>query len=124
MLHTPTFIFCAIYAFLNLTFTPHSPVRRFLHLTHKARRRPSLAESEVPLRSYVHGLPGTVSDTHSLTPCKSQLRHNERRSRLAFALLVALTFTLYAVGAAVVGAAVMGYVMAGLFRAARFNMST
>lgn len=117
MFYTPAFFFCGLYAFLNLTFTPHSRVRHFLLLAPSAVRK-----GDVPLKTYKHS-PSPAEPEEPDAPAPRP-RPNERRSRLAFAMLVAFTFAVVAVGGAVVGAAVMGYVMAGLFKAARYNMST
>lgn len=62
-----------------------------------------------------------ASDT-LLPPLKR--KEKERRSRLAFALLVLLTFLVLSVAGAVVGAAVLGFTVTGLYQAAEFNMST
>lgn len=57
-------------------------------------------------------------------PGRARARHNERRSRLTFSIIVAFTFAACAIAGAVIGSAITGYVMAGLFKAAHFNMST
>jgi len=51
-------------------------------------------------------------------------KENERRSRLAFALLVLLAFLSLSVAGAVVGSAVLGFTVFGLFASGHFNMST
>lgn len=117
--YTPAFLFCGIYAFLNLAFTQQSRVRRFLFLTSTSHTAVASATVDVPLQR----LSGPSSDYLSW-PGPPQVKTNERRSRVLFALLVALTFASCAVCGAVIGSAVTGYVMAGLFRAAHFNMST
>ncbi|KAJ3555593.1 hypothetical protein NM688_g2488 [Phlebia brevispora] len=118
--YTPAFLICGIYAFLNLTFTPHSRVRRLLFLAPSSYAAVVAAAADIPLRPY----PISPSPTPNKSTCKARSKPNERRSRLTFAVLVALTFAICAVGGAVVGSAIMGYVMAGLFKAAHFNMST
>lgn len=55
---------------------------------------------------------------------RALFKPNERRSRWAFALLVFLGFTTFAVAGAVIGSAIIGYVMAALFEAGKYNMST
>ncbi|GJE91748.1 hypothetical protein PsYK624_078990 [Phanerochaete sordida] len=117
--YTPAFFLCGTYAFLNLAFTPQSRVRRYLRLTSSEQR----AQDALPLQK-LHSASLSPADGFALTLCRAKHKRKERRSRLTFALLVALTFACTAVGGAVVGSAVLGYVMAGLFRAARFNMST
>ncbi len=119
--YTPAFILCGIFAFLNLTFTPHSAVRRFLFLAPSKYHAVSTL-SDIPLQPYTTALSPSPEplQVHS----RPRPKQNEGRSRLTFALLVALTFASCAVGGAVVGSAILGYVMAGLFKAAHFNMST
>ncbi|GJE93223.1 hypothetical protein PsYK624_093820 [Phanerochaete sordida] len=121
--YTPAFLCCGLYAFLNLTFTQQSRVRRALFLA--PRRYHALATSDVPLRTHRASRAALSPDPHDgAAPGRLRPKHNERRSRLTFSLLVALLFAVCAVGGAVVGSAVTGYIMAGLFKAARFNMST
>lgn len=79
---------------------------------------------EVPLKPFRATL-SPVSDNYAAPAAsRAKTRHNERRSRLTFAIIVAFVFAICAVGGAVLGSAVLGYVMAGLFRAAGFHMST
>lgn len=119
--YTPAFFFCGLYAFLNLTFTQQSRLRRYLFLApRKYHAVPTSAD--VPLKAYRATLSSDPLDGVHQGPPRP--RHNERRSRLTFSLLVAFAFASCAVGGAVVGSAVTGYVMAGLFKAAKFNMST
>lgn len=120
--YTPAFFLCGTYAFLNLLFTPQSRVRRYLRLAPSERN----TSPELPLQTLKPVPRSPVDSADAASPCKTNSKHrpNERRSRLTFALLVALTFAGTAVGGAVVGSAVLGYVMAGLFKVARFNMST
>jgi hypothetical protein len=120
--YTPAFVFCGTYAFLNLTFTPQSRVRRFLLLAPSNYRALS-AKDALALQTY-KAATLSPTDSYMRRPWQAKHKHNERRSRLTFALLVAFIFASSAVGGAVVGSAVLGYVMAGLFKAARFNMST
>lgn len=110
--YTPAFLFCGLYAFWNYAFPP-SPrigsarnVRESYRLSSMASR-PTLLHSDTPVAQPVI-LPKT----------------NERRSRVAFALIVLLTFLTLSVAGAVIGSAIMGFVTAGLFKAANFNMST
>jgi hypothetical protein len=126
--YTPAFVLCGTYAFLNLMFTPHSRMRRYLLLTPSVKPGAFSTRSEVPLqrskRTRLGPSPVTPAAHDASVSSKARTRHNERRSRLAFAILVGLVFALVAVAGAVIGAAIMGYVMAGLFKAARYNMST
>ena len=55
---------------------------------------------------------------------RALLKPNERRSRWAFALLVFLGFTTFAVAGAVIGSAIIGYILAALFQAGKYSMST
>ena len=111
-----------IYAFLNLTFTQHSRVRRFLCLA-PAKYTAVPTTPDVPLKAVRATLSPAPLDA-AYAPGRARAKHNERRSRLTFSLLVAFAFCACALGGAVVGSAVTGYVMAGLFKAARYNMST
>ncbi|KIP07457.1 hypothetical protein PHLGIDRAFT_89547 [Phlebiopsis gigantea 11061_1 CR5-6] len=120
--YTPGFLICGLYAFLNLTFTQHSRVRRFLCLA-PSKYTAVPTRSDIPLKA----IRNTLSpDPHSAAymPGRARTKHNERRSRLTFSIIVAFTFAVCAVGGAVVGSAVTGYAMAGLFKVARYNMST
>ncbi len=132
--YTPAFVLCGIYAFLNLTFPPiRHPRRSAVLLAPYTYAAVVGAAVDIPLRPY------TPTPAPSFLLGKGWRRDrgrgrgqeerkktkpNERRSRLTFALLVALTFAGCAIGGAVVGSAVMGYVMSALFKAAKYNMST
>ncbi|EPT03084.1 hypothetical protein FOMPIDRAFT_47671 [Fomitopsis schrenkii] len=100
--YTPAFILAASYAFLNLTFPPARVPRR------GPRTRSSNTQAQAALAQRYRAL----------------FKPNERRSRWAFALLVFLGFTTFAVAGAVIGSAIIGYVMAALFEAGKYNMST
>lgn len=121
--YIPAFIICGIYAFLNLTFTPHSRIRRLLFLAPSQSYAAVIsATSDVPLHSYT---PSENPSQDVLQPVgRTRAKPKERRSRLIFALLVAFTFAACSLGGAVIGSAIMGYVMAALIKAAHFNMST
>ncbi|KZT70861.1 hypothetical protein DAEQUDRAFT_170626 [Daedalea quercina L-15889] len=134
--YTPPYILCASYAFLNLTFPPQRARNRL-----RTRPRPSFAShfpssyfgppptvtgNEIPL---VEAAPKQVlGNTHAQLALahryRALLKPNERRSRLAFALLVFLGFTTFSVAGAVIGSAIIGYILAGLFQAGKYNMST
>ncbi|KAL0953675.1 hypothetical protein HGRIS_004873 [Hohenbuehelia grisea] len=107
VLHTPVFLACGLYAFFNLSFPP---TRRTAH-EHSA-------ESAIPMS------PLSPDDRVRLLKPTKPAKQNERRSRLAFALLVLFSFTALGVAGAVIGSAVMGYVLAALFKAGKFHMST
>ncbi|KAF8880158.1 hypothetical protein BD779DRAFT_1446457 [Infundibulicybe gibba] len=109
--YTPIFLVCGTYAFLNLTFPP-SPL-------------PPPPISPLPL-SPLFSPASARSQSHPLIPRPRTKgpKPNERRSRVAFALLVLLAFLVLSVAGAVAGSAVLGFVVAGLYQAARFNMST
>ena len=108
--YTPLFLVCGLYAFWNYSFPP-SP---------RPSQHPPSQDTLYPLTP----LPSTLtSRTPGNTPLTTH-KKNEMRSRLAFALLVLLTFMTLSVAGAVIGAAVLGFVAMGLFRAGNFNMST
>ena len=130
--YTPAFILAASYAFLNLTFPPARTPRR----GSRTRSRPSLG---LPFSSTYFGNSPTAAgneiplmETPGNTPAQAALaqryralfKPNERRSRWAFALLVFLGFTTFAVAGAVIGSAIIGYILAALFQAGKYNMST
>lgn len=124
LFYTPAFLFCGLYAFLNLTFTQHSRVRHFLFLA-PAKYAAVPTTGELPLRPLRNALsPEPRNDRHAPGARRARTRHNERRSRLTFSIIVAFTFAVTAIGGAVIGSAITGYIMAGLFSAASFNMST
>ena len=120
--YTPAFFICGLYAFLNLTFTQQSRVRRFLRLA-PSKYTAVPTRSDMPLKA-VRNMLSPDAPNAGYMPGRSRAKHNERRSRLTFSIIVAFTFAVCAVGGAVVGSAVTGYVMAGLFKVARYNMST
>ncbi|KAI0731104.1 hypothetical protein C8Q76DRAFT_349877 [Earliella scabrosa] len=131
VLYTPSFIICAVYAFFNLSFPPRRPQRKGYRtrpsLTSTGAAYRSVSDGEnIPLRQYDRQrLAADVRTSSQLrVQARSPAKQNERRSRLAFALLVFMLFAAFAFGGAVVGSAIIGYVLAGLFMAARYNMST
>ncbi|RDB15907.1 hypothetical protein Hypma_003563 [Hypsizygus marmoreus] len=109
ILYTPIFLLCGSYAFWNLNFPP-SP-----------RYEPSLREASSGTSYQL----ASFSTPH-VKPLRPQKlpRENERRSRLAFALLVLFTFATLSVAGAVTGSAVLAFSIFGLYTAANFNMST
>ncbi|KAI9062684.1 hypothetical protein FKP32DRAFT_1573960 [Trametes sanguinea] len=119
--YTPTYVFCGIYAFLNLAFPPPRTSAK----SGKTRWHWRGSET-IPLRQYSNRQLGADTDaqSHMRTQSRSPVRPNERRSRLTFALLVFLVFAVFGLAGAVVGSAVIGYVLAGLFKASQYNMST
>ncbi|KAF8074546.1 hypothetical protein FPV67DRAFT_1649727 [Lyophyllum atratum] len=110
-LYTPVFLVCGSYAFWNLNFPPSRPSDQSYHEIASARSYPL---SPLLSRSKP-GIPGRLSKLP---------RENERRSRLAFALLVLLTFLALSVVGAVVGSAVLGFTVFGLYKSGHFSMST
>ncbi|KAF5385805.1 hypothetical protein D9615_002194 [Tricholomella constricta] len=107
-LYTPVFIICGTYAFWNLNFPP-SP--RFDQPYHGASYQ-------------LYPIPSPLKTPEMHRRSSKLPKENERRSRLAFALLVFLTFMALGVAGAVVGSAVLGFSVFGLYKAANFNMST
>ncbi|KAF8225775.1 hypothetical protein L208DRAFT_1408055 [Tricholoma matsutake] len=108
--YTPIFVLCGSYAFWNLNFPPS----------------PLLSSKHDPLSPEAHELvrlPTHRGHARHLRPSKLPKEH-ERRSRIAFALLVFLTFMILGVAGAVVASAVLGFTVFGLYKAANFNMST
>ncbi|EPQ56543.1 hypothetical protein GLOTRDRAFT_138246 [Gloeophyllum trabeum ATCC 11539] len=102
---TPFFFLAGTYAFFNLSFPP----------SHRPKAAVEKVYSEYPLSPTLAPLaPPTLSST----------RPNPRRSRITFALLVLLTYAVFAVASAVVGSAVLGCVVYGLYKAGGFSMST
>ncbi|KAF8159880.1 hypothetical protein B0H34DRAFT_655275 [Crassisporium funariophilum] len=111
--YTPIFLVCGAYAFWNYSFPP-SPrltgsqnVRDSAYQLSSMASKPELPNSAAPL----------------IQPTKPP-KTNERRSRVAFALIVLLTFLTSSVAGAVIASAISGFVAAGLYKAANFNMST
>ncbi|KAH9479792.1 hypothetical protein JR316_0008387 [Psilocybe cubensis] len=109
--YTPIFLVCGLYAFWNYSFPP--PTRRASRGSRDSYQLSSMFSTQ----------PFLDADTPSLQPTKPP-KTNERRSRVAFAIIILFTFLLLSVAGAVIGSAIMGFVMAGLFNAAHFNMST
>ncbi|KAF9464910.1 hypothetical protein BDZ94DRAFT_451888 [Collybia nuda] len=107
LFYTPIFLVCGSYAFWNLNFPP-AP-RSYHAVGHTTR------DTSYPLSPVQSGAPPRLLKPH---------KEKERRSRLAFALLVLLTFLILSVAGAVVGSAVLGFTVTGLYKAANFNMST
>ena len=109
--YTPVFVLCGAYAFCNLNFPP-SP-----------RSYPPYNGTSDDASYELVQLPSPRPHSAHLRPSKVP-KEKERRSRLAFALLVFVTFMVLGVAGAVVGSAVLGFAAFGLYRAANFNMST
>jgi len=70
--------------------------------------------------------PLTAVNTTKKQPTQSVklAKTNEKRTRIAFAIIVLFTFITISLAGAVIGSAVLGFVAAGLYSAAKFNMST
>jgi len=107
--YTPPFLVCGLYAFWNYGFPPSPHIASSQSLPESYR-----LSSRTPL---------LTSDTPALQPTKLP-KTNERRSRVAFALIVLLTFLMLSVAGAVIASAITGFVTAGLYKAANFHMST
>jgi len=106
--HTPIFFFCGLYAFWNYVFPPlprpPSPLQTLDSTYQLSSMAPKSAVSLIRPRK----LP----------------KPKERRSRLAFAVIVLLTFVVLSVAGAVMSSAILGFIAAGLYKVADFNMST
>ncbi|KAJ7609023.1 hypothetical protein FB45DRAFT_805772 [Roridomyces roridus] len=109
--YTPIFLFCGVYAFLNLTFPPN-PRTSVL--------REASDESAYPLLTIPYS--PREADTPLLRPPKR--KPNEGRSRTTFALLVLLTFIALSLLGAAIGSAIVGFVLALIYRLAKYNLST
>ncbi|KAH9933449.1 uncharacterized protein B0H18DRAFT_645932 [Fomitopsis serialis] len=135
--YTPAYILCASYAFLNLTFPPTRIPRR----SPRTRSRssfgfpfpssyfapaPPVTSNEIPLLEAVpNNVPRNTQAQAALAyRYRALFKPNERRSRLAVALLVFLAFTVFSVAGAVIGSVIIGYLLAALFKAGGYNMST
>src|SRR5215471_18375478 len=95
--YTPFFLVCGTYAFLNLAFPPSK------------RRNPSPPSYPLtPLTSSSHAPLSERPPTIHV-----RLKPNERRSRIAFAVLVLLTFLTLSVAGSVIGSAIIGYTVVG-----------
>lgn len=108
--YTPIFFVCGSYAFWNYAFPP----------SHRFPGNPNNRES-FPLSTIQSPL---LTPASPLAKPPQPPKINERRSRIAFALIVLLTFLTLSVAGAVIGSAIMGFVAAGLYKAGNFNMST
>jgi len=104
--YTPIFFVCGSYAFWNYAFPP-------------SHRFPG-----IPNNRELFPLSTIQSPALPLAQPPQSLKINERRSRIAFALIVLLTFLTLSVAGAVIGSAIMGFIAAGLYKAGNFNMST
>ncbi|KAJ7780115.1 hypothetical protein DFH07DRAFT_793851 [Mycena maculata] len=110
--YTPIFLFCGLYAFLNLTFPP-------TQRSNVARREIS-DDGVYPLTL----LPYSPRDGAAPLLRPPKPKPNEGRSRTTFAILVFLTFATLSIAGAAIGSAIIGYILAGIYKLAKFNMST
>ncbi|KAG2011293.1 hypothetical protein CC2G_011434 [Coprinopsis cinerea AmutBmut pab1-1] len=109
--YTPFFLVCGAYAFWNYTFPPSSRLPRRLSVS-----RDSVAYQLVEL---------SHTPTSPTTPAPTKLpRVNERRSRLAFAVIVLFIFLISSLGGSVLGSALLGFITTALYKAGGFHMST
>ncbi|KAJ7590516.1 hypothetical protein C8J56DRAFT_535958 [Mycena floridula] len=130
--HTPIFVVCGIYAFLNLTFPPSTTTTAVSEedATLPALSIPSVHARELSNESSAYPMSPLFSLAHSMstTPLipsnKPKKKSNAGRSRVTFALLVFLTFLTLSLIGSVASAALVGFVLTGLFRAGKFHMST
>ncbi|TEB33038.1 hypothetical protein FA13DRAFT_1790106 [Coprinellus micaceus] len=116
ILYTPFFLACGAYAFWNYTFPPSTT------------RQDRGLEKDAPSYEMSPATPlfptGSRYTRSNLPPSTKLPKINERRSRLAFATIVLLTFVLVSVAGSVLGSVIMGFVVFGLFKAGSFYMST
>ncbi|KAJ6580838.1 hypothetical protein B0H19DRAFT_929905 [Mycena capillaripes] len=110
--YTPIFLFCGLYAFLNLTFPP---TRRS-----SPPRREATDDSSYPLTL----LPYSPRDTTAPLLRPPKRKPNQGRSRTTFAILVFLAFISLSVAGALVSSAIIGFILVGVYKLAKFNMST
>ncbi|KAJ3493860.1 hypothetical protein NLJ89_g10922 [Agrocybe chaxingu] len=105
----PIFLVCGTYAFWNYAFppAPRSP---------GSRHTRDLSYQLVPV--------GTPSRAKFGAQPTQTPKLNERRSRVAFALIVLFTFLMMSLAGSVISSAILGFVAAGLYKSANFNMST
>ncbi|TFK39520.1 hypothetical protein BDQ12DRAFT_629521 [Crucibulum laeve] len=110
--YTPIFLFCGLYAFWNYTFPP--------------KLRSSRPQDDENLLSTMPKSPPSLPTLRPVPSLRSTIppKANERRSRLAFAILVLLTFLSLSVAGSVIGSAILGFSLFGLYKSANFNMST
>ncbi|KAJ7036575.1 hypothetical protein C8F04DRAFT_1257803 [Mycena alexandri] len=112
--YIPIFLFCGLYAFFNLTFPP-TPRTRL-----SKREQPSDDAASYPLMLR----PYSPRDPSMPLLRRPKPKHNRRRSRTTFAILVFLTFASLSLAGAALGSAVVGFILAGIYKLAKFNMST
>ncbi|KAH6916309.1 hypothetical protein BKA70DRAFT_483738 [Coprinopsis sp. MPI-PUGE-AT-0042] len=115
--YTPLFLACGFYAFWNYTFPP-SPSERPRRLsTHKDSGTYELVAPSPTGMQHPASPPGAAA------PSKLP-RVNERRSRVAFAVIVLFVFLFATLAGAVVGSILLSLITTGLYRAGHFHMST
>ncbi|KAF7309394.1 hypothetical protein MIND_00310200 [Mycena indigotica] len=151
--YIPTFLLCALYAFVNLTFPPtHRKHGRkeALDGTHLgpttyplspiSPRPPYFSSPRASAMPNAHILPATPTSpmTNRKHPSNSSSVHtpllrpnptlparpNRVRSRTTFALLVLLAFLTLSLTGAVLSSAIVGFGVAGVYRASGFVVST
>lgn len=109
--YVPIFLVCGSYAFFNYAIPPSLRKSTSTRQDRESHHLVNIAsQPRVSARFVDH-------------PIKTP-KTNERRSRVAFALIVLLTFLILSVIGAVIASAILGYIMAGVYKAANFNMST
>ncbi|KAJ7173445.1 hypothetical protein C8R46DRAFT_991232 [Mycena filopes] len=118
--YTPIFLFCGLYAFVNLTFPPPHP-----RLRPRSKPREASDSSSYPLTSTLRPYSPRDPAAPLLRPNpKPKPRHNQRRSRTTFAILVFLTFASLSLAGAALGSAVVGFILAGVYKLGKLHMST
>ncbi|EIN03891.1 hypothetical protein PUNSTDRAFT_93648 [Punctularia strigosozonata HHB-11173 SS5] len=115
--YLPPFIFCGLYAALNLAFPP----TRQLHPTARVRQQPTATSPEAHLLLV---RPPTGASARTSRSQGQRPRVNERRSRATFALLVLATYIAAGFAGAIIASVVGGFIIAGLYSAGHYNIST
>ncbi|TFK23216.1 hypothetical protein FA15DRAFT_621211 [Coprinopsis marcescibilis] len=115
--NTPLSFICGAYAFWNYSFPPSTrPAGQSLSTN-------SYGKSTYHLVPLTPASPVTLNNWEAPAPSKLP-RINERRSRVAFAVIVLLAFLVFSLAGSVVASAVLGFAVTGLYRAGHFNIST
>ncbi|TFK23204.1 hypothetical protein FA15DRAFT_621191 [Coprinopsis marcescibilis] len=121
LFNTPLFFICGAYAFWNYTIPPSTRLPRRSTLSTSMNGDGNSTYQLVPIAP---ASPVTLHNKEAPAPPSKLPRINERRSRVAFAVIVLLTFLVSSLAGSVVASAVLGFAATGMYRAGDFNMST